>query len=175
MALAEQRLSDPAWWEGLDRVIAEEVQRNTDYPRSAVMPILQYVQTELGYLPAEVIEHVAKALGMTPAQVYGIASFYSFFSLQPRGKYMVNVCLGTACYVAGAAQVLQRFCELLDIRPGETSADRLFTVRPVRCLGCCSRAAAVMINDRVHSRVTVRQVPRIIEQYRREAEGAAAG
>ena len=138
------------------------------------MPVLQFVQNELGYLPEDVIKHVAKKLSMSPAQVYGIASFYSFFSLEPRGKYMVNVCLGTACYVAGAAQVLQRFCELLDIQPGGTSSDGLFTVRPVRCLGCCSRAAAVMVNDRVHSRVTVRQVPRIIEEYRRQAEEAQA-
>lgn len=169
MALGEQLLNDPAWWQKLDRTIAEQRERNADHPRSAVMPILQFVQNELGYLPEQVMRRVAKALSMTPAQVYGIASFYSFFSFEPRGRYMVSVCLGTACYVAGAAQVLHRFCELLGVEPGEVSEDGLFTIRPVRCLGCCSRAAAVMVNDRVHSGVTPRQVERIIERYREEA------
>ena len=124
MAFAEARLSDPTWWQRLDETIEREVQHNSQYPRSAVMPVLQFVQNELGYLPEDVIKHVAKKLSMSPAQVYGIASFYSFFSLEPRGKYMVNVCLGTACYVAGAAQVLQRFCELLDIQPDGEKAIR---------------------------------------------------
>ena len=173
MAFAEKRLSDPGWWEELERVIDQEVEHNAHHPRSAVMPVLQYVQKDLGYIPQEVIKRVAKKLGMSRAQVYGIVSFYSFFSLEPRGRFMVNVCMGTACYVAGSAQVLQKFCEVLNIEPGGTSADGLFTVRPVRCLGCCSRAAAVMVNERVHSRVTARDVPRIVETYRKQAERAA--
>lgn len=170
---AQQRLDDPQWLEELAQVIEREKELVVGHPRGALIPVLQFVQRELGYLPEPVIRRVADELDVSPAEVYGVASFYTFFSLEPRGLYMVSVCLGTACYVSGSAHILDRFCELLEISPGETSADGLFTVRPVRCLGCCSRAAAVMVNERVHSRVTPRDVPRIISAYRREAEGGA--
>ena len=173
MLLAEQRLSDPAWWKKLDELLQEEIERTDGHPQAAAIPVLQFVQSELRYLPEEVVEYVADALGMTVAQIYGLASFYAFFSMEPRGLYMVDVCLGTACYVGGSPHILRRFCDLLDIAPGGTSADGLFTVRAVRCMGACSRAPVVMVNGRVHSRVKVTDVERIIRTYRKLAEESA--
>ncbi|HCY53330.1 MAG TPA: NAD(P)H-dependent oxidoreductase subunit E [Kandleria vitulina] len=136
------------------------------------MMILHDIQHEYGYIPLEVQEIVSQETGITVAEIYGVVTFYSFFSLKPKGKYVIGCCLGTACYVKGAQQVIDKFQEILHIAPGETSEDGLFTLDALRCIGACGIAPAVSINGTVYPKMEVSQVPKIIEQYRKDAEVA---
>ena len=127
--------------------------------------ILSDVQREFGYIPLEVQEIVSERTGISVAEIYGVVTFYSFFRLTPNGKYVIGCCLGTACYVKGAQQVIDKFCELLDIKPGETTKDGLFTIDALRCIGACAIAPAVTINGKIYPRVAVSDVPKIIKEY----------
>ncbi len=128
--------------------------------------ILSDIQKEYGYVPIEVQEVVSKKTGISVAEIYGVVTFYSFFSLQPKGKYVVGVCLGTACYVKGAQQIIDQFCELLGIKPGETTADGLFTIDALRCIGACGIAPAVSINGKVYPKLVPSMVKGIIDDLR---------
>ena len=135
-----------------------------------LMMILSDIQKEYGYIPLEVQELVSDLTGIPVSEIYGVVTFYSFFSLTPKGKYVVGVCLGTACYVKGSQLVIDKFEELLKIKPGETSEDGLFTLDALRCVGACAIAPAVSINGKVYPMVQVGQVEGIIKEYRaREA------
>ena len=140
--------------------------------KTPLMMILHDIQHEYGYIPLEVQEIVSQETGITVAEIYGVVTFYSFFSLKPKGKYVIGCCLGTACYVKGAQQVIDKFQEILHIAPGETSEDGLFTLDALRCIGACGIAPAVSINGTVYPKMEVSQVPNIIEQYRKDAEVA---
>ena len=131
-----------------------------------LMMILSDIQKEYGYIPLEVQEVVSGRTGISVAEIYGVVTFYSFFSLQPKGKYVIGCCLGTACYVKGAQQIIDKFSDILKIAPGETSEDGLFTLDALRCIGACGIAPAVTINGTVYPKMTVDTVPKIIEQYR---------
>ena len=134
--------------------------------------ILSDIQNEFGYVPPEVQEIVSKRTGISPAKIYGVVTFYSFFSLEPNGKYVIGCCLGTACYVKGAQKVIDKFSELLGIEPGQTTKDGLFTLDALRCIGACGIAPAVSVNGRVYPKITAEDVPAIIEEYRAlEAKG----
>lgn len=128
--------------------------------------ILSDIQKEFGYVPIEVQEIVSARTGIPVAEIYGVVTFYSFFSLNPNGKYVIGCCLGTACYVKGAQQVVDKFSELLGIAPGETTEDGMFTIDALRCIGACAAAPAVTINGKIYARVTVDQVEGIIDEYR---------
>lgn len=130
--------------------------------------ILHTVQGKLGYLPKEVQELIAMELGIPAAKVYGVVTFYSFFSLRPKGKYIIGCCLGTACYVKGAQKVIDKFSEILGIKPGESTEDGLFTIDALRCIGACGIAPAVSINGKVYPKVQVSAVPGIIEELRQQ-------
>ena len=134
--------------------------------KTPLMMILSYIQKEYGYIPLEVQEVVSGRTGISVAEIYGVVTFYSFFSLQPKGKYVIGCCLGTACYVKGAQQIIDKFSDILKIAPGETSEDGLFTLDALRCIGACGIAPAVTINGTVYPKMTVDTVPKIIEQYR---------
>ncbi|MBO6280180.1 MAG: NAD(P)H-dependent oxidoreductase subunit E [Bacilli bacterium] len=135
-----------------------------------LMMILSDIQKEYGYIPLEVQELVSDLTGIPVSEIYGVVTFYSFFSLTPKGKYVIGVCLGTACYVKGSQLVLDKFEELLHIKPGETSEDGLFTLDALRCVGACAIAPAVSINGKVYPMVQVSQVEGIINDFRaREA------
>ena len=134
-----------------------------------LMLILSDIQKEYGYIPLEVQELVSEKTGIPVAEIYGVVSFYSYFSLTPKGKYVIGVCLGTACYVKGSQAVIDKFSELLNIKPGETTEDGLFTLDALRCIGACGIAPAVSINGKVYSKVSVNQVQGIIDSYRQEA------
>ena len=131
-----------------------------------LMMILSDIQKEYGYIPLEVQEIVSDKTGISVAEIYGVVTFYSFFSLMPTGKYVIGCCLGTACYVKGAQQVIDKFSEILKIKPGETSEDGLFTLDALRCIGACGIAPAVSINGKVYPKMTVDAVPHVIEEYR---------
>jgi len=131
-----------------------------------LMMILSDIQKEYGYIPLEVQELVSERTGIPVAEIYGVVTFYSFFSLQPKGKYVIGCCLGTACYVKGAQQVIDKFSELLGINPGETTKDGLFTIDALRCIGACGIAPAVSINGKVYPKVAVSAVKGIIDEYK---------
>ncbi len=131
--------------------------------KTPLMMILSDIQKEYGYIPLEVQERVSENTGISVAEIYGVVSFYSFFSLKPKGKYIIGCCLGTACYVKGAQLVLEKFSEELGIKAGETTPDCLFTIDALRCLGACGIAPAVSINGKVYPKVDVNQVEKIIE------------
>lgn len=135
--------------------------------------ILSDVQREFGYVPLEVQEVISQKTGISVAEIYGVVTFYSFFNLEPRGKYVIGCCLGTACYVKGAQNVIDKFSEILEIGPGETTKDGLFSIDALRCIGACGIAPAVSINGEVYPKVEVSAVPGIIESYRAK-EGDAA-
>ena len=134
--------------------------------KTPLMMILSDIQKEYGYIPLEVQELVSVRTGISVAEIYDVVTFYSFFSLTPKGKYVIGVCLGTACYVKGAGQVLDKFSEIIGIKPGETSKDGLFTLDALRCIGACGIAPAVTINGKVYPKLTVDAVPKIVDEYK---------
>ena len=134
--------------------------------KTPLMMILSDIQHEFGYIPLDVQEIISEKTGIPVAEIYGVVTFYSFFSLTPKGKYVIGVCLGTACYVKGSQQVLDKFAELLNIKAGETSEDGLFTLDALRCIGACGIAPAVTINGKVYPKLTVDMVEPIVEEYR---------
>ena len=138
---------------------------------SPLMMILSAVQKEYGYIPLELQEVISAKTVIPVAEIYGVVTFYSFFSLKPKGKYVLGICLGTACYVKNSQQVIDKFSTLLGIGPGETSSDGLFTIEAVRCIGACALAPAMSVNGKVYPKVTPDMVTKIIEEYRaKEAE-----
>jgi NADH-quinone oxidoreductase subunit E/NADP-reducing hydrogenase subunit HndA len=134
--------------------------------KTPLMMILSDIQNEYGYIPLDVQQIVSEKTGISVAEIYGVVTFYSFFSLEPKGKYVIGCCMGTACYVKGAQQVIDKFSEILEIAPGETTKDGLFTIDALRCIGACGIAPAVTINGKVYPKVSVDAVPAIVEEYR---------
>ena len=128
--------------------------------------VLHQVQHQLGYLPAEVQELIAQELKMSAAKVYGVVTFYSFFTMLPQGEHPISVCMGTACYVRGAEQVLDELKRQLKITVGETTADGLFSISALRCVGACGLAPVVMVGDKVYGRVAPIDIKKILEEYK---------
>ena len=128
--------------------------------------ILHGVQDTLGYLPKEVQELIALELGISAARVYGVVSFYSFFTMKPKGKYPISVCMGTACYVKGAGDVLERIQKRLGIEPGGTTPDGRFSLEATRCIGACGLAPVMTINDEVYGRLVPEDIDGILEKYK---------
>ena len=128
--------------------------------------ILSDIQNEYGYIPLEVQEIVSAKTGISVAEIYGVVTFYSFFSLKPNGKYVIGCCLGTACYVKGAQQVIDKFSDILGIKPGETTEDGMFTLDALRCIGACASAPAVTINGKIFAHMSVDMVSGIINDYK---------
>lgn len=136
----------------------------------ALIPVLQLAQGLFGYLPESVLKRISLGLNKSYSEVAGVVTFYSFFSTQPRGTYLVRVCLGTACYVRGGAQVLEAIKRELGIEVGETTSDRAFTLEIARCFGACGMAPVIMVNNDVHQRVNPNRLEQIFAHYRdREA------
>ena len=131
----------------------------------ALMPILQHAQEIFGYLPIEVQTMISDETGIPLEKIYGVATFYSQFSLQPKGQYRISVCLGTACYVQGSGDIFKKLEELLGITNGECTPDGKFSLDSCRCVGACGLAPVMMINDEVYGRLTVDDVPTILAKY----------
>ena len=134
--------------------------------RGALMPILQGAQEIYGYLPIEVMELISAQMDVPLEEVYGVATFYSQFSLNPKGKYKVSVCLGTACYVKGSGDVYAKLQEKLGITSGECTPDGEFSLEACRCIGACGLAPVMTINDDVYGRLTPDQVDGILAKYK---------
>ena len=132
----------------------------------ALMPILQKAQDIYGYLPVEVQRMIALKLGISIEEVYGVSTFYSQFALNPKGSVAIAVCLGTACYVKGSGEILDRICEVLGMEAGATSPDGKYSIEATRCIGACGLAPILTINNEVYGRLTKADVDGILEKYR---------
>lgn len=150
----------------LDFSALEDFIATTDRQESSLITILHMVQDTYGYIPREAQYIIAKELEIPTSQVYGVVSFYSYFTENPKGKYQISVCMGTACYVKGGQAVLEAFEKELGIKFGETTEDLLFSISQTRCLGDCASAPVIMVNDQLLAKVTADEVPAIIEKYR---------
>jgi NADH-quinone oxidoreductase E subunit len=145
--------------------LKEVIAKHQDDP-GAVMPVLQEAQDIYGYLPIEVQTMVAEGLGVPLEEVYGVSTFYSQFALSPKGKYNISVCLGTACYVKGSGEILERLSEILGIEAEECTPDGQFSLTACRCIGACGLAPVITVNDDVYGRLTVNDVQDIIDKYK---------
>jgi len=142
-----------------------EIVKKYEAKESALIPILQEVQEEYRYLPEEILTYVATALDISPATVYGVATFYAQFSLDPKGKYVISVCDGTACHVRGSSPVLEAIKKKINLTEGKKTTDDLrFTVETVSCLGACGLAPVVVINEKVYGQMTPEAIELILDQ-----------
>ena len=146
--------------------------------RTPLIMILSDIQSEFGYVPLEAQEVVSAKTGISVAEIYGVVTFYSFFTLEPKGKYVIGCCLGTACFVLGAQKVIDQFSQILGIGPGETTEDGVFTLNNVACLGCCALAPVMMIHsdrgDETYGNLTKTKVTEILDQVRAMTAGGGA-
>lgn len=146
-------------------LLLNSIEKHKDH-KGALMQVLQEAQIIFGYLPFEVQKIVASGLGVSVAEVYGVVTFYSFFSLEPKGKYNVSICLGTACYVKGANLILEKVEKNLGISAGQTTQDRKFSINACRCIGACGLAPVITINEDVYGRLEPDEIPGILAKYK---------
>ena len=135
--------------------------------KSAVIPLLQEIQSEVGYISEPIIEHVSGLMWLPTSHIYGVATFYHQFRLTPKGKHLITVCMGTACHVKGSQSVYELLQDELDLKDTDTSRDGLFTLQQVRCVGACSLAPVMKIDDTFYGGLDKKKVRRILDQYRR--------
>lgn len=145
----------------LDQIIEDNKDR-----KGALMPILHEAQAIFGALPIEVQEVISEKLDISLAEIYGVVTFYSQFSLVPKGEFVIGLCLGTACYVKGAQNILDRLEAELGIKVGETSKDGKFTLEATRCLGCCGLAPVMVVNEKVYGKLEPGQITGILKEYK---------
>ncbi len=131
----------------------------------SLIPVLEEIQEEIGYLPKCVQRKVAEGLGLPLSEVYGVVTFYSFFTMVPRGRHTIRVCLGTACYVRGSKKIMDDLCSTLKIRSGQTTSDRRFSLETVRCLGACGLAPAMVVDDDTFGQVKPTNLNEILASY----------
>lgn len=134
--------------------------------QGTLMQTLHMAQEIFGYLPIEVQKFISHDLDIPLAEVYGVATFYTQFSIEPKGKHKIGVCLGTACYVKGSQQVLDKLSKELDVKVGGTTTDNLFTLEATRCLGCCGLAPVIMIDGDVYGKLEAKKIPEILAKYK---------
>jgi len=148
-----------------DMTIMNDIIKDYEISESALVPILQKANDTYNYLPEPVIKYTADQLNMPLSLVYRIATFYNAFSLEPRGKHLITICLGTACHVKGAERVIQAFESELDIKRGETTQDMMFSIESVRCIGCCGLAPVLKVGDEIHGHMAKNKVPDLLKSY----------
>ena len=153
-----------------EQKLLEVIAQNKDLP-GALLPVLHAAQEIYGYLPIEVQQMVADGLGVSLSEVYGVATFYSRFSLTPKGKHKISVCLGTACYVKGSDKILAEVEKKLGIKSGECTSDGLFSIDSCRCVGACGLAPVMMIDEDVYGKLTPENVGAILDKYIAEEGG----
>ena len=150
----------------LEQVLsAQPVTADIEKNRGMLIECLHKAQGIFGYLPEDIQTAVAKRLRLTQADVYGVISFYAFFIIEPPGKHRISVCSGTACFVKGADRILEEFERQLDIKNGETREDGLFSLGALRCVGACSLAPVVMVDDRIYGHMTPAKVTKILQDH----------
>lgn len=134
-----------------------------------LIQMLNEIQEHYGYVPMNVQEKLSEFLNIPLAEIYGVVTFYSRFSLEPQGKYRITVCLGTACFVKGSQKIMDRLTEKLGIGPGETTKDGLFTIEQTRCVGACGLAPVFTVNGEVYGKATVKKLDEVIEKLKEES------
>lgn len=154
-------------WKQIDGVI----ERFRDKP-GALIPVLEEIQGITGYLPESVQRRVAFGLDLPLSQVYGVTTFYSFFTMKPRGKHQIRICLGTACHVRGAKRNLERLEQVLQLKPGECTEDHNFSLDIVRCLGTCGLAPVMVVNEETHKQVKEAKLNQILKKYQNGSNGS---
>jgi NADH-quinone oxidoreductase subunit E len=147
-------------WGRIDGIINQ----NKDFP-GAVIGVLRECQDVVGYLPVELIDYISVGLNLSRSEVFGVASFYALFSLQPKGRNLVKVCMGTACYVKGIKEVITRIENHFQVKQGSTTSDRRFSLEPVRCLGACGLAPVMVVNHDTYGDVKSDKVVQILDHY----------
>ncbi len=140
--------------------------------RRALISLLLNIQDEFYYLPREALERVAEKMDVPAVQVYQVARFYKAFSLKPRGKHVVTVCLGTACHVRGGERLVEQLGRLLQVAPGKTTEDRLFTLQAVNCLGCCALGPVMVVDGTYYGKMSATKIEKILNKYRNGKEAA---
>jgi NADH:ubiquinone oxidoreductase subunit E len=155
---------EPPDREKVEAIVTRHKDRN-----GPLMPILQEVNAAFNYFPENVLKYIAQQTGYPFSLLYRIATFYSAFSVAPRGRYIINVCMGTTCYVRGGVRLMEKISDLLAIKPEETTPDLKFTLKSVRCIGCCGLAPALMVGNETYGKLTRKDVPRIVQKYREAA------
>lgn len=156
-----------------DAALLQEAERRLDNfatQRGNLIPILQMVQAQIGYLPPPAIDMVAEHLGMTASEVYGVATFYNQFRFQPPGRNPIKVCLGTACHVKGGDIILENFERKLEIKEGDTTPDREFSIERVACVGCCALAPVAIAGETLHGRMQPSKVEGLVMRIRMETQ-----
>jgi NADH:ubiquinone oxidoreductase subunit E len=157
----EQVNTDDIDYMELDRMIEEDFGND----KENLIMILQAIQKKFNYLPGPTLAYLSTKIGVPMSKIYGVATFYSTFSLEPRGRNIISICRGTACHVRGAERVLDQIQESLSICDGETTEDMRFTLESVRCIGCCSLGPVVKINEDMHGRIATDKIGKILKQY----------
>lgn len=162
---------DQAKLQQLREFIAQANQK--PYAESYLIAVLHKTQELFGYLPREAMDMIAETMDIPTSTIWGVATFYHYFNLKPIGKHVISVCMGTACYVKGAVNVLECLKKELGIQVGQTTPDMLFTLQEARCLGACGIAPVLMIDDKIYGELDNKKVVEIINQYRKAAEKTA--
>ncbi|MHB1391925.1 MAG: NADH-quinone oxidoreductase subunit NuoE [Clostridia bacterium] len=156
-------MSDAAMKEKMEKL--EHILVEHKNQQGALMPVLHETQELFGYIPEEAQKRISEVLNVPLAEIYGVATFYSRFTLKPRGKNTISVCLGTACYVKNAQGILDKLKEELKVAAGETTGDNKFTLEATRCLGCCGLAPVMMINEDVYGKLVPEDISDILKKY----------
>lgn len=151
--------------EEIDLAAANEVIDKYQDMHGALMPVLQEIQEAYGYIPEETVHLTAERLNVYASQIYGVLTFYAQFHLEPRGKYIVRVCMGTACHVKGAGRIGDAIKEKIGVGHAETTEDLMFTAEYVACIGACGMAPVIMVNDATYGSITVQKTGEVIEKY----------
>jgi NADH-quinone oxidoreductase subunit E len=150
----------------METEVIDKILQNHPKEPSSIIQVLLDIQSELYYLPIEVLKYVSGQLNVPVSTTYNLATFYKAFSLKPKGKYPVSVCTGTACHVQGASKIMEQFERELNIKCGETTEDKKFSLESVRCIGCCGLAPVITVGKNLHGRLPAAKVSKILKQYK---------
>ncbi len=148
-------------WKDIDKIID-----NYKDMRGSLIPVLRECQNVVGYLPKELLGYIAQGLNISESEVFGVASFYALFSFVPKGRHVIKVCMGTACFVKGIKEVINRICYEYDLEEGGTTRDRRFSLETVRCLGACGLAPVMVVDEDTHGHVSPDKVKDILDDYK---------
>jgi NADH:ubiquinone oxidoreductase subunit E len=147
------------------RQLDDIIENQFDNNKENLIMILQAIQKQCNYLPRPALNYLSTKIGIPYSQIYGVATFYATFSLEPRGRNIISICTGTACHVRGAERIREQVIESIHIKDGQTTPDGRFTLETVRCIGCCSLGPVVKINEDTHARLSTEEVEKVLDQY----------
>jgi NADH-quinone oxidoreductase E subunit len=150
----------------MEKKSVKEIIKKYDEKKSSSLPILSELQQQYGYLSPEVLKEASKKLGVPLSRLYGVATFYSFLSTEPKGKNIIRVCNSLPCFVNGSKNIIKIIKKHLGINPGETTKDKRFTLELTSCIGCCNRAPAMMVNDKIFDNLDEKEIRKIIKSFR---------